>query len=638
LGALNERVHQLGIKLEDFYVLFSQICRRLGVNIEGDKNFTKRFEYEDHSIESLARIINHEYILRVEALKLYADRVLDKLTDRADRLSIKDQVIDTSLTRTPMRPSTNNPVKENIHVVKDEIQETLKTTFTNFEKITKEELYEQLQNEIDKNVELQKKIENFNRLIHKMIFIIQEETERLSWVYEYSTQISNVQEFRGQLESCKRRLSELIDKHNITNPNVNLSAEYANQKLQWEEKISHQIQVFQQETSKLRTQFEHEKMTLEKTNDKLKQEKDRIKEEMASAEKFFKGEIEKHMKKVLELEGINMDLSQQVNELKGSNASLERRLNERENTIHQNSSTIAQLQKKYTLLENDHNATQALLTKAKNSLAEKEREVDGLTRENKRIEEDRKALKEQIEKLQSRMRETEQVLEHERRQLREAHDELTREYKKYVEEAERHTKEIKDNAERMIRDYSNQIEDLKATLESTKRTHQKQLKMKEDEIQQLEELKRTNAEALRYKEAKISELSEELRYTINNSFLKHIRTYSNKVINLERDVSEMNSLKEKNKKYVELLQASNNELNNLKLEVQTLIHEKGDFSNKCLKLEREYNMMREELKKYQDKYNEYHDIAEQSKAEIKILKHELDIAHEKIALQAREAK
>lgn len=107
---------------------------------------------------------------------------------------------------------------------------------------------------------------------------------------------------------------------------------------------------------------------------------------------------------------------------------------------------------------------------------------------------------------------------------------------------------------------------------------------------------------------------------------------------LESAVSEFHSIKEKNKKYFDLLTTTNNDLNNMKIELQNVLHEKNDIQAKNTLIEREYNTIREELRKYQEKFNESSDAIEQFKSEVKMLKHELDIAHEKLAMKLKESK
>jgi chromosome segregation ATPase len=76
----------------------------------------------------------------------------------------------------------------------------------------------------------------------------------------------------------------------------------------------------------------------------------------------------------------------------------------------------------------------------------------------------------------------------------------------------------------------------------------------------------------------------------------------------------------------------------MKIEVQNLLHERNDIIAKNTLIEREYNTIREELRKYQEKFNESSDAVEQFKSEVKMLKHELDISHEKLALKQKESK
>jgi chromosome segregation ATPase len=170
-------------------------------------------------------------------------------------------------------------------------------------------------------------------------------------------------------------------------------------------------------------------------------------------------------------------------------------------------------------------------------------------------------------------------------------------------------------------------------LDQVKRSTAQTIKVKQDEINQMgssqrafEESFKNQSETLRMREEKIAELSEE------------VRSLQLKSSTLEAIASEVHSIKEKNKKYFDLLTSSNNDLNALKIEVQTLLHERNDILVKNGLIEKEYNSIREEFRKYQDKYNETAQNNEQYKSEIRLLKHELDILHEKYAMKHKEAK
>jgi hypothetical protein len=61
-----------------------------------------------------------------------------------------------------------------------------------------------------------------------MALIVSEELDRLSYVYEYSSKVSNMQEFKLEIINCKRKLSELLAQQDIKVESLN--SEYENQK------------------------------------------------------------------------------------------------------------------------------------------------------------------------------------------------------------------------------------------------------------------------------------------------------------------------------------------------------------------------------------------------------------------------
>ena len=107
---------------------------------------------------------------------------------------------------------------------------------------------------------------------------------------------------------------------------------------------------------------------------------------------------------------------------------------------------------------------------------------------------------------------------------------------------------------------------------------------------------------------------------------------------MEDSLTEMTAIKDKNKRYFELLTTSNNELNTVKIEMQGLINERNEALEKANKLEKGYIEIREELRKSIEKSERSRELVQEYQDEVKGLKEELDRSHKRLVNKEREMK
>lgn len=62
-----------------------------------------------------------------------------------------------------------------------------------------------------------------------------------------------------------------------------------------------------------------------------------------------------------------------------------------------------------------------------------------------------------------------------------------------------------------------------------------------------------------------------------------------------------------------------------------MAHDKNDAVTKLTKVEREYNNLKEELKRSREKYDECNSLQNKYRDEARLIRNELDIANERIA-------
>jgi len=178
-------------------------------------------------------IIEDQVTSRVDKFKHYAERMVDRISQRNSATGTGNQN-NSSFSESGLTPNKRH-IKENLNGMKEEIQDRLKSTFENIEKTSHGELVGQLQSEIERNNEYQQKIENQTRLVHKICFVVNEEIERLQWVFEYSLRTEKMDDLRTQIGKCKKELAEVISKSSMDK--FDLSPEYIDQKMGWEDTL-----------------------------------------------------------------------------------------------------------------------------------------------------------------------------------------------------------------------------------------------------------------------------------------------------------------------------------------------------------------------------------------------------------------
>lgn len=107
---------------------------------------------------------------------------------------------------------------------------------------------------------------------------------------------------------------------------------------------------------------------------------------------------------------------------------------------------------------------------------------------------------------------------------------------------------------------------------------------------------------------------------------------------MEDTLNEMNAVKEKNKRYFDLLTMSNNELSSIKVEIQGLIHERNEALDKSNKVEKAYIDIREELRRAVEKNERSREMIQELQTDLRSLKDELDRSHKKVLDKERELK
>ena len=308
-------INFFGNNLWSISSIIFKICECLSVqNIEREDFNFKPLRSDENDTEKIADLLEKNFNAYLNLILGYLQSILDKISEK---------------NRNSITPQTN--LKENLLHIKDEVKVQLQNSVNIIEKSNSEQLYTKLQIEIERCVVLQNKIDGLTKLLHKISFIIYEEIDRLAWVHGTAIELSTLDDFRIQVQLCKSRLVELLERHNMSN--LHISEEYENQRQLWEQKILQVNQLVNQELNYLSEQLHYEKSSSEKLHAKMNIERERMKEDFTQSEKIYKEEIEKHIKKSFDLESNLLENRHRLFEIEQTNINLERAINEKEDTM-----------------------------------------------------------------------------------------------------------------------------------------------------------------------------------------------------------------------------------------------------------------------------------------------------------------
>jgi len=641
LAPLQTKLSDLGIKLRELKSIMKNLSVKSDIRVEESGRPTASSESgkarrEKSETENLSNLIDNDHLVVCDNIRRIAIELLNQSPKKVIVSRADNERAETNFTA---------QFVERLLRVKEDLEEQLRNAMIRLAQANDDELVARFEEEIQKNQDLRAKNEKLSYSLQKVLLAVQEDLERLSLIHEYARKATSTEDLRNQILASKKKVNDML--HPDVLENLSLSEEYEEQRRLWQEKIAQQAAQYKEDLTILRDELENQKEITAEQERELTGQINAIKEDYEENQRVHAQEVERHVERIEYLEQEKDSLDKYVAELKKIKAELQSVVSEREDTILEYTNKVSEWQAKCGFIENDLRKTLNEKNRLQDIVYEREREIEHLREEQSNLQNKLRRLTESCENLEKAHRATEQELiqknnriqdlertfESEKSKLWSLNEQVKAEYRAYVQDTERSTDLLKQNYEGLIGEYTAQLEDLRRHHEQLRKTHDTQTEQQISEIRRLSraneevnDICRNQAENIRVKEEKLSKLNEELR---NLDF---------KTRTMEDSLTEMNAVKEKNKRYFELLTTSNNELNTVKIEMQGLINERNEALEKANKLEKGYIEIREELRKSIEKSERSRELVQEYQDEVKGLKEELDRSHKRLVEKEREMK
>lgn len=519
------------------------------------------------------------------------------------RQSPKDQPsTETSATKSPARGSYS--VKESYLKAQEEIAGALRQSVSQLHQSNYNEIALQLQLQIEKNNELYGKIDYLTKCLHSLSLIVNEELSRCLYSIDAVLKIESAHNpslsmLNADLNRLKSRFqtsfsgsgSSFIS--SLQHQQIgDLRAEYEKQKGIWEQQIKSQNAAFSKE-------FDTLKEDLRKEQDKHLETRRRLEDKYTELKNQSEQQISQQEHTISDLQRKLQVLGSDLKEAQEAIELLQKKLQEtelavmdREKALNSLKEQLSDTRSKLEITDGDKCAVQRENTALSQKLDEANRVLKEMQRRIELIEE--KAGKLDFEKrhLSEELALKRGEYEHEigrlNRELEQSQDDLRR----FSQKADINAKEMKESYERLIEDYIRQLEQVRTTYEDYRAEKETELRMRRDELRQLnlrlqtaEEVAKTHEVAMRRRDEKIASMLEEKNQVIERN------------TELERQIYELNNLRDKFKKMSDATNESKSELSALKSENQALAYEKERLESRLVKAEKEVDERRIEVER-----------------------------------------
>ena len=572
--------------------------------------------------------------------------------------NFNNSIMIASETKSPAKLSVRNTLVK----VQEEVTGRLKNRIDALRSSNLNDVTQQLQIQIDRHNELNEKYEGVKKAFHATSIVVREELFRCLNTLDdvLIVHIDNVliTRLKRDLVHFKTQVGNLFSKQgqlfDPQNEHSDLQFEFERQRTAWEASLSRQKDCFAEEKRKLEETLTYEVSFLKKEKEaamkhtkKLEndlktigEEKDRLKFEVerlqrvCKEERLSSEEIIGTTQNKLEVE------KQTTNCLQAQIQELQKIIEERESALLQASKANAELQKKCAELEvevlrltgectglnKDKNALVEQVSHNDLNIKELSKKVESLAQQTLNIVTENKRLTQELN-------DKEKSYEHDREKLTTMLENVQREYHNYIERTKSTSTESEQNYNFIVTEYDKKLEQQKKELENFKSTVETELRAKKDEVRELNFQLHALKEASSSQEANLKKKEEKL-----NVLIEERKGLQEKALSLELLMRESASTQEKSKKYFDLLSASNEELGNIKAEVQSLLEEKKETEQRYELLTLENKRLQEEieqLKEYNIKTNQR---LNESIHEAKILREQLETEQDNISRKEKELK
>ena len=369
-----------------------------------------------------------------------------------------------------------------------DIAANLKSTIANIDKFQTKDNLSLLTDEMNKNQDLQFKLESKNTLIHKLNLLFNEGLERVKCPIDNLIKLADsgeaqallvfiLNELKGIKASSNDCLNALNKDNNKLPEEVQvLEIEYANQRELWSKSIDNMKSIYEDRISKLMIEIEEERKSHEntynnmvETQKKYKKSEDLCLQINELTHKLNDAEY-KLMKKADELEethGGRKDLERMKDELEFKNSQLQE-INHRNNILQERNSDLKK--------------------EVQETKASKNQQIETLESKFKALQYDHQILADNKTKSDLLMRKTSEQIDHIKLS--------------YLSEVS------------MLKEENNRLNDLKIQLIADVDKKKNDMMKFSDMMDELQEFSNKQLETLRAKEEKINALQARIRYTV----------------------------------------------------------------------------------------------------------------------------
>lgn len=540
---------------------------------------------------------------------------MDKRNSVQEISNLNHSVISKSVTRSPSK----SLVKEVYLRAQEEISGQLRHSVAALQVSNVNELSQQLQMQMDKSTDLESKFETIQKAFHSISLAITEETTRCLLSLEDFLAISEentlLLKAKKSLSNFRAKIDNLFSKQSTyyypTSEYSDALQQFQIQRTLWESTLISQRDSFVDEMKKLEDAYRREELVLKSEKELsaqviarlegelriLGQEKERLSLENTRLQMAINSE-KAALEEVIKRNQQEYELERQSNSQKETKLhELEKIIAEKEKILLEHTESAGEWHTKYARLEQEFASADKEridLRKEKEFLKEKmlhnESIFKDLVARVERLDNQSKQLIIERDELAKKLGEKDRIHEKDNENIAIEFKRVKEEYQRYVEDTHLSNAEFKQRYDKLVADYLSQLDEQKSAFETYKAEKEAEIKSKGIEIRELTLRYQTAEELARAQEISLGRKDEKL-----SVLLQERNQLQEKMAQLEKDLKEFTRIREKNKKYADLLENANTEIGQIKEDFQSLVYENRVFGQRAEALEKENHGLRADI-------------------------------------------
>jgi len=609
--------------------LFKGLSERKSVNNEHSQLVQKITQAEEKLVENISAAIKdlsnltnfiHDVSSRgigqaeIPKILQYLQSMHDSLTRAIHEFPefTTELSIDKKDNRSSEFHSTATFFKEKLLKDQSEISSKLKSALQSFEKKQNDEAMTQLAKEIEKNQELQLKIEAKNLIVYRLNLIYTEGIERSTTYLQQLVRLADSEDAQrllsfvlNEIANIKLRFKDIVGNSKEANLEVDrelraIEQEYNSQREVWEKQIKELLEANERKLEQYIREIEAERDAHRKTQEQLLESSRRAK----ISEEYTRE---------------NQMLSQKLAEKERILVEKDRAIAEKDRMLEEKSEEIDRMAQKLRRVENEVDQLTNEIQRGKDRLNTSYRDQEELSKEVQRLTDKLAAANRENTEIAhelQRIKEKIGVSSRDQDELRQTVERLKRENHNLVQELNdivlNKGKDI-EHLQRQLEQAKQEVQELKGYKDKTdsvlKRNHDQIESMKQSYFSELNLLKDENRVLKDERQRILADLDKK-HFEVNklNQMLDQLQNFSNKQLDAlkqkEEQLTELQNFKrenemvisdlerknrelsEKNQKLVESVNQNMYDINSLKAELHKLIDQHNEVQNDLVEMKR----------------------------------------------------